>query len=109
MNKECGYNKAWIGACENQITDAASGRCDDHKNTVCVSCGSPATRECDSTGQFVCGAPICDECEHTIYEDGTNGGVGFDSASPPAGMGSHCKKGDQKFKTWYLGEKIEIL
>lgn len=36
--------------------------CEKHSTMKCVSCGSPATHGCDFCGQFVCGAPLCDNC-----------------------------------------------
>ena len=30
----------------------------------CASCGAPAHNLCGFTDQFICGAPLCDECEH---------------------------------------------
>lgn len=68
----------------------------------CGSCGAPATHDCDETGQFVCGVPLCGECEHVNFEDGTNGGVGFDAMPLPEEVRKrHCKKTEQKFKPWY--------
>jgi hypothetical protein len=56
----------------------------------------------------VCGALLCDECEHTIAEDGTNGGIGFYRTSPlPEGFKEHCKKADQVYKPWYVREMEE--
>lgn len=101
---DCDFQKAWIGPCKSPTTEGA--RCSDHAHIKCASCGSPATHECSQTGQFVCGAPLCDECEHTIAEDGTNGGIGFFRTSPlPSGMKEHCKKAEQKFKPWYAREE----
>jgi len=100
---ECGYLIAWVGPCKSQPSDDSSCRCDKHKDKVCASCGAPATQECDTTGQFVCGAPLCNDCEHTIAEDGTNGGVGFVQLSPlPPGYKPHCKKTEQKFTPWFM-------
>lgn len=39
---------------------------------------------------MVCGAPLCDDCEHEVAEDGTNGG-----------QMKHCKITDQKHEAWY--------
>lgn len=60
----CKYDKAWIGPCGEE-TDG--GFCSEHSGLLCASCGAAATHECDHTGsQFVCGYPLCDECEHGI-------------------------------------------
>lgn len=93
--KLCNFSKAWVGNCKNEKP------CKEHAEIKCGCCGGPATKECDETGQFVCGVPLCDNCEHTIHEDGTNGGIGFNQQRPPEGMKSHCKKSEQKFKSWY--------
>ena len=95
----CPFIKAWSGRCNRPVPKGAT-TCQEHKLT-CSSCGAQATHECDETGQFVCGAPLCDNCEHTIFGNGTNGGIGFYAQNPPAGMKAHCKKSEQIFKPWY--------
>jgi len=97
---KCRFIKAWIGQCKN---DAIEGEfCKEHADLKCCSCGAQATHECDETGQFVCGAPLCDNCEHTIAKDGTNGGIGFIRTSPlPKGYKSHCRKDAQIYQPWY--------
>lgn len=96
---QCGFEKAWVGPCKN------GKDCTEHSKLECVSCGARATRSCDQTGQFVCGAPLCADCQHTITADGTNGGVGFNAQRPPDGMRHHCKKSEQKFTPWYAREQ----
>ncbi len=95
----CGFGMAWIGRCKEPAEEGC--RCEKHAHKVCVSCGAPATHECDETGQFVCGADLCDECEHTIFPGGTNGGIGFNAETPPEGMRWHCKKTEQKYRSWW--------
>lgn len=94
----CGFGLAWLGLCQEPATE--TGRCEKHSNISCSSCGAPATRECDETMGLVCGAPLCDDCEHTICENGCNSG-----ASRPAGLGMHCRKSDQKHLPWYMQEE----
>lgn len=94
----CKFIKAWIGVCDKP----GEPMCEEHSTTLCSSCGKAATHECAETGQFVCGAPLCNDCEHTIYEDGTNGGIGFNQQEPPEGMKFHCKKTEQKYEPWYV-------
>ena len=73
---------------------------------ICVSCGEPATHDCHQTGQFVCGAPLCDKCEHALFPDGTNGGIGFDAQPLPEGMTNrHCRKDAQQHTPWYARVK----
>lgn len=43
-------------------TGSASDICEEHSKKKCDSCGESATHECSYTGQFVCGAPLCDKC-----------------------------------------------
>lgn len=102
MVKEgCKFQKAWIGQCCKPADE--SGFCKEHKDLKCVSCGAQATHECSETGQFVCGALLCDDCEHTTHVDGCNGGIGFfQIAKLPEGMKEHCKRCDQKAFPWYV-------
>jgi len=101
MENKCRFDKAWVGKCDKPADE--SGFCEEHKGVKCVSCGAQATHECPETGQFVCGAPLCDDCEHTNYTNGTNGGIGFFKVSErPEGMKEHCKKSEQKCFPWYV-------
>ena len=99
MSNQCKWVEAWIGQCQKEADE--SGFCNIHKNIHCTSCGQQATHNCEETGQFVCGASLCDDCQHSIFPDGTNGGVGFNQQSLPEGMNRHCKKTEQKFLPWY--------
>lgn len=64
MNDRCLFIESWRGRCNAAVTE--NGRCTTHASMMCVVCGAPATHDCDHTGQFVCGAPLCDNCEgHT--------------------------------------------
>lgn len=106
MENKCRFDKAWVGKC-NEPADE-SGYCETHKGIKCVSCGAQATHECPETGTLVCGAPLCDDCEHTNYTNGTNGGIGFFKVSErPEGMGEHCKKSEQKCFPWYVTSLAE--
>lgn len=97
MVEQCGFGIAWVGPCDNEKP------CEKHRDLKCDSCGQPATHQCDQTGQFVCGVNLCDWCEHLIFPDGTNGGVGFNAQQLPLGFEKrHVRKCDQKFKVWYL-------
>ena len=53
-----------------------SDLCDKHAVEKCCSCGQPATHGCDFCGQFVCGAPLCDECVGRT-DKGHSGAWGF--------------------------------
>ena len=97
----CHFEMAWIGRCKEPAVK--NGMCEKHSKEKCASCGAPATHDCYETGQFVCGAPLCDNCEHTNAEDGSNGGIGFFRVSAlPEGMKEHCKKSEQKCFPWYV-------
>jgi len=91
----CGFDKAWIGKCRNRRP------CAEHAEAKCESCGSLATRSCDETGQFACGAPLCGDCDHRTFSDGTNGGVGFNAAPCTPGTKRHVRKSEQTEKPWY--------
>lgn len=82
----CEFVEAWIGKCGKE-------NCQEHKNLKCVSCGESATHSCDATMGLVCGASLCDQCEHELDEKGTTG-FSF----------KHVRKTDQKYKPWYTQE-----
>lgn len=95
----CKWTAAWIGRCR-VAADQGSDYCAKHTQK-CSSCGETATHDCEETGQFVCGFPICDSCEHAIFPDGTNGGVGFNAQAISQEVKRHVKKSEQKYKPWY--------
>lgn len=91
----CGFSEAWVGRCK--LPPLPGGcRCEKHEGWVCESCGAPATHTCDETFAFVCGARLCDNCEHEIQPDGTNGFVY-----------KHCRKDQQKHKPWCSQKTVE--
>jgi hypothetical protein len=51
--------------------------CDTHAVRECSSCGAQATQECDYCGQFVCGAPLCDDCQGFEDRSKDSGAWGF--------------------------------
>lgn len=57
---KCKYQVSWVGRC-NQPADE-SELCAKHLGVKCCVCGNQAVDECDHTGQFVCGAPLCGDC-----------------------------------------------
>jgi hypothetical protein len=94
---KCKYSLAWRGDCGNETKEG--DYCSEHSEIKCCSCGNQATHECHETGSFVCGAPLCGECEHTICENGCNSG-----APRPEGLKGHCKIEEQVYKPWYMRE-----
>lgn len=59
--RECRYDMPWAGRCRRPTTHE-SGICEDHRGEKCVVCGGQSTHGCSYAGQFVCGAPLCDDC-----------------------------------------------
>tara|TARA_R110000744_G_scaffold46030_1_gene101978 strand:+ start:297 stop:671 length:375 start_codon:yes stop_codon:yes gene_type:complete len=58
----CGFDMAYAGSCKStKILD--NGQCEKHQDKCCM-CNKPATKSCSYAGQFVCGAPTCDNCNH---------------------------------------------
>lgn len=55
----CRFNMAWVGHCNQPCVGDI---CEKHAKKKC-RCGKQATRECSHAGQFVCGAPLCDDCK----------------------------------------------
>jgi len=101
---KCKFIESWVGQCKNDVLK--SGFCEEHQGITCISCGKQATHSCEETGQLVCGAPLCDDCEHTIAKDGTNGGIGFFRVSPlPKGYKQHCRKDAQVYTSWYTRDE----
>ena len=100
MTERCGFDKAWIGPCQNPVP------CEEHSDLKCVSCGEKATHTCDETGQFVCGENLCDDCMHVTFPDGTNGGVGFNMQPLPKDIPQrHMKKSELIYKPWWMRDR----
>lgn len=96
--KKCSFQVAWRGACGEKVEDGEY--CPAHQNVTCCSCGEQATHECNETAILVCGAPLCNDCEHTIQSNGCNSG-----GQHPEGLKGHCKKDEQVYKPWYMNDK----
>jgi hypothetical protein len=45
---------------------------------------------------LVCGCPLCDDCEHELSPNGTNGWTL-----------KHCRKDQQKYKPWWEQESAK--
>jgi len=100
MKNKCLFNRAWIGRCNEDAIE--NGYCEKHKDLFCSSCGKKATHDCAETAGFVCGAPLCDDCEHTICDNGCNS-----QGRLPEGLGTHCKKDQQVYFSWIVQEYID--
>lgn len=71
----CKFDISWVGTCKNPATD--TGFCEEHSKVKCSVDGKQATHDCDHTGQFVCGSPLCDGCEGYVEQDKPAGVWGF--------------------------------
>jgi len=90
----CKFTIAWVGECGNETIEGEDF-CTEHFGLKCSSCGTQATHSCSETiGAFVCGALLCNDCEHRITPGGTNGGVS-----------RHVKKDEQEYEPWYMRKK----
>lgn len=87
----CQWDKAWIGQCRNEA-QVGDKYCKEHQKQ-CICCGKDATGECSETCGLVCGAPLCDNCEHELDSSGCNKRGSF-----------HVKKGEQKYYDWIYQE-----
>lgn len=88
---QCKFRPAWQDQCKNEAVEGEE-YCAKHLGLECVSCGAQATHTCNATIYgLCCGAALCDECEHELDEDGSNG---FHLR--------HCKKTEQKYEPWYV-------
>ena len=93
----CKFGNAWVGQCKEIAIDSTDF-CEEHLGVLCCVCGKQATHACAETGGFVCGAPLCDNCEHKLDKERTSGIM--------CGSG-HCKKGEQEYNSWIMQEFIK--
>lgn len=71
----CHYTPTYSGRCD--AIAGESGFCKRHEGKTCTVCEAQATHECNHTGQFVCGAPLCDGCEGYVDSSKPGGSWGF--------------------------------
>ena len=71
----CRYLPAYSGRCGALAGE--SGFCAHHVGKECRVCGVQATNECNHTGQFVCGTPLCSDCEGWVDTSKASGSWGF--------------------------------
>jgi len=95
LSEKCTFNRAWIGVCGKE-------NCTNHRGLQCSNCGNPATHECGETSTLVCGFLLCDDCEHTIRDNGCNAGGNL-----PTGLRNHCKKTEQIYEPWFAKEACD--
>lgn len=67
MPAPCAYRgNAWshrdVRECKSPATHG--DMCAIHATVSCQCCNAQATHECPECLQFVCGAPLCDGCQH---------------------------------------------
>jgi hypothetical protein len=91
---QCKFTVAWVGQCKEEAVEGQD-YCQEHLKARC-SCGAQATHTCDATMGLVCGANLCNDCEHELDEKGTNG---FHTR--------HCKKSEQNYHSWWVQECIK--
>jgi hypothetical protein len=73
----CNYLPAYsMSYCKNPSVEG-SVFCKEHMGKQCTSCNAQATHECSYCGQFVCGAPLCDNCEGYEEQGKPSGAWGF--------------------------------
>lgn len=63
LNIRCHFSRAYIGQCTETVV-AGKKYCKAHAAVVCAGCGKQASHDCPETFQFMCGAPLCDTCQH---------------------------------------------
>ncbi len=54
--------KGWV-PCKKPSTN---GWCSKHEEVKCVSCGEHAVRSCDVGSSLICGAALCQTCQHGL-------------------------------------------
>lgn len=93
---QCKFIDGWRGQCENEA-EPGDEYCIIHKDKKCCVCGEQATHSCEETmGGFVCGMPLCNNCEHEYDENGSNGMAL-----------KHTRKENQKYTSWLVRAECE--
>jgi len=91
----CKYIKCWQGRCQHPAVK--DEYCEEHKDKRCCACGAKSTHNCAETmGPFVCGAELCDDCNHHVGPNGTNQN------------GTHGRKGTGRYKSWLEMSEQEL-
>ncbi len=57
----CTFALGWGRVCNKPSNN---GLCSEHENLTCRSCGGKAVRSCEHAVSLVCGAPLCETCQH---------------------------------------------
>lgn len=73
----CQYTPCYSSSKCNLVCEDHESFCTSHNGKKCVSCGNQATNECNHTGQFVCGVPLCDECIGIVGKENSTSTWGF--------------------------------
>lgn len=60
QQNKCIYFRAWIGSCKKD----GFPYCKEHSEARCCSCGKQAVGGCSHSLSFVCGADLCETCDH---------------------------------------------
>lgn len=62
----CIYDVCWQGRCKNKVQYEGEQFCEEHRDKMCSKCKErKAVRDCHQhAGSMICGAPLCDECQH---------------------------------------------
>jgi hypothetical protein len=71
---QCEYSVYY--QCTN-VSEDGGHYCTEHLATTCIVCKKQATHNCAYEGQFVCGAPLCDNCTGYNEEGKSSGNWGF--------------------------------
>lgn len=82
----CVRDVSWVGVC-GRSAEGDPPLCPKHADDKCW-CGSPAVKDCEVTGSFVCGRPLCaeHECPST--------GLGYTGTMP------HSSLGRRQYEAW---------
>lgn len=91
----CRFVPAYSQAC-GRLTSNSNRICPLH-TAVCAVCGALATNECSYCGQFVCGTPLCDDCEGWNDDTKASGSWGFMNHSHRRGPRRKAVAGDIGF------------
>lgn len=67
----CVWDEAYLGRCKQEALPGTPALCAKHSDKPCSTpeCNGVAVKTCDFAGQFVCGYPLCEHCEHWSKSD----------------------------------------
>jgi hypothetical protein len=74
FTNKCKFTPAYSSRCQRPCI---GDYCEEHDGIKCGVCGNQAVHGCHYCGQFVCGFPLCGDCEEFTDTTKASGAWGF--------------------------------